>query len=140
MYYQDSCVCIDFMRGKTPKLYELFQQCDPARFAIPAIVLAELETGMSKSKHPQQMQRVLHGFLKPFAIVPFDEACASELGRLRARLEGSGTVIGAYDMLIAAMARANNATLVTNNVREFLRVPELELETWQVVSLSELTA
>ncbi|WP_375144188.1 PIN domain-containing protein, partial [Acinetobacter pittii] len=64
------------------------------------------------------------------SILPFGAAAASEYGDLRAYLQRQGTPIGPLDMLIAAHARAENMTLVTNNVREFVRVPDLEIENW----------
>ncbi|MGX9726655.1 MAG: type II toxin-antitoxin system VapB family antitoxin [Candidatus Electronema sp. VV] len=70
-------------------------------------------------------------FLAPFEILNFDDADAEEFGRLRADLKSKGTIIGAYDMLIAAQALARNLILVTNNTGEFKRITGLKLEDWK---------
>lgn len=130
MYLLDSCVCIDFMRGRLPLALELMRASDPCLFAVPAIVQAELLAGAYKSADAQRARRVVEAFLVPFAVIPFDSTCAAHYGRVRAQLERNGTAIGRNDLLIAATALAHGATLVTNNVREFERVPGLELESW----------
>ena len=66
----------------------------------------------------------------PLSILPFGPGAASEYGEIRTHLQGQGTPIGPMDLLIAAHARAEGLVLVTNNVREFERVPGLELENW----------
>jgi len=70
-------------------------------------------------------------FLSEFAIIPFDEECATAYACLRAQLEGEGRVIGPNDMLIAATAIAHQATLVTRNEREFARIAGLHIEVWE---------
>ena len=68
--------------------------------------------------------------MAPLSVLPFGAAAASEYGEIRAYLQSRGTPIGPLDMLIAAHARVEGMTLVTNNMREFERVPELDLENW----------
>ena len=135
MYILDSCVCIDFMRGKLPLGLELMRASDPRLFGVPAIVQAELLVGAHKSSDPQKTKRIVESFLAPFAILPFDSTCAGHYGRIRAQLEKQGMKIGRNDLLIAATALAHGATLVTENVREFARVPGLEVESWHEISL-----
>ncbi|MDO4182113.1 MAG: type II toxin-antitoxin system VapC family toxin [Coriobacteriia bacterium] len=135
MYLLDSCICIDFIRGRTPEFYAFLRTQPRSSFALPAIVLHELETGVRKSAHPKKEEARLQAFAAPFAVAPFDEACAYKAAEIRAMLEKRGERIGAYDVLIAATALANNAILATNNVREFKRVPGLQIETWDVISL-----
>lgn len=130
MYLLDSCICIDFMRGRLPYGYEVLRSSDPRLYAIPAIVEAELRTGAEKSKDPVKNRRVLETFLLPFKIVPFDSRCALKYAFLRSRLETAGCKIGPNDMLIAATALAYDAVLVSNNDREFKRVPGLTVESW----------
>lgn len=130
MYLLDSCICIDFMRGRLPYGYEVLKGGDPRLYAVPAIVEAELRTGAEKSKDPAKNRRVLETFLLPFKIIPFDSRCALKYAFLRSRLEAEGRKIGPNDMLIAATALAYDAVLVSNNDREFKRVPGLTIESW----------
>lgn len=92
--------------------------------------MAELQYGVNKSRHPVQNQAALDLFLAPLEIAPFDALAAQHTGRIRAELERQGTPIGAFDLLIAGHARSLGYTLVTNNGREFSRVPRLSLENW----------
>lgn len=137
MYCLDSCTCIDFLRGKAPFVYRLLRESDPQLFRIPAIVEAELRVGAQKSDDPARAHRVLDLFLLPFETIPFDSSCAFVYGRIRAELERQGLSIGRNDLLIAATALANNAVLVTSNVREFKRVSGLMLEEWAEVDLDK---
>jgi tRNA(fMet)-specific endonuclease VapC len=98
--------------------------------ASSSITLAELEYGVAKSSQPQQNSEALHAFVAPLEILPFDDRAACRYGEIRAFLEGKGKVIGAMDMLIAAHAGSLGLTLATNNLREFQRVPGLEVENW----------
>lgn len=135
MYMLDSCTCIAFMRGRLPIGYDVFRQSDPRLFKIPAIVEAELRFGALKSRNPAKSRILLETFLAPFEIVDFDARCAAAYARLRTMLESAGTPIGPNDMLIAATALAHEAVLVTNNAREFKRVPGLSLQSWEECSL-----
>ena len=85
---------------------------------------------MQHSADPARNEQALIRFLAPLSIVPFEGSAASEYGKIRAGLQSKGTPIGPLDMLIAAHARAEAMVLVTNNVREFERVPGLRLENW----------
>ena len=80
------------------------------------------------SSNPRKNEQALLRFLVPLSVLPFGTAAASEYGEIRAYLQRSGTPIGPLDMLIAAHARSEDMILVTNNVREFERVPALEVE------------
>lgn len=81
------------------------------------------------------MQVRIEVFLHDFEIAPFDEACASAYSKIHEALSARGTLIDQNCMLIAASAIANNATLVSNNTREYLRVPGLSVETWSTCEL-----
>jgi tRNA(fMet)-specific endonuclease VapC len=134
-YMLDSCVCIDFMRGRLPLGYEVLRKSDPRLFGIPAVVAAELRLGAEKSRDAERNRLLVESFLLPFEIVPFDSACSIEYARIRAELESKGTPIGPNDYLIAATARACGAVLVTNDDSEFKRVNDLTLESWYEVDL-----
>lgn len=85
---------------------------------------------MKHSSNPAKNEQALLRFLVPFSVLPFGSTAAAEYGEIRAYLQSQGTPIGPLDMLIAGYARAEKMILVTNNVREFERVPGLELENW----------
>lgn len=85
---------------------------------------------MKHSSDPAKNERALLRFLAPVSILPFWASAASEYGEIRSYLQERGTPIGPLDMLIAGHARAEEMILVTNNVREFERVPKLEIENW----------
>ncbi len=97
---------------------------------ISTITVAELQYGVHKSARPTKNKEALEQFLLPLEIVEFDRAAANIYGEIRANLEKAGTPIGAMDMLIAAAAIANDLILVSNNIKEFTRIPELKLENW----------
>jgi tRNA(fMet)-specific endonuclease VapC len=101
------------------------------RIIVPAIVLHELLFGIAKSTRRTDNRRLLDQFLAaPIDTPDFDAADASDAADIRAWLQGRGTPIGPYDVLIAAQARRRGAILVTGNVREFRRVPGLAVENW----------
>ena len=137
MYFLDSDICINLLRGKLPVTYELMSKSDPKIFGIPAIVEGELRTGAQKSNHPKKNLLLVENFLSPFQRIPFDSECAISYAKIRARLEQKGNVIGPNDLLIAATAKAHGATLVTGNVREFMRVDGLDIEYWEDLNIDE---
>jgi len=98
---------------------------------VSAVTVSELEFGAAKSRNPSRERRALSKALAPFATVPYDTVRAPRAyGEIRAYLENTGTPIGAMDLMIAAHAHALGAALVTNNRREFDRVPALTCEDW----------
>jgi tRNA(fMet)-specific endonuclease VapC len=92
--------------------------------------VAELRFGIAAGQRRTLNVAKLELFLASFEVVPFDDRAAAAYGPLRALLQAKGTPIGPLDTLIAAHALALHATLVTNNVREFARVPALVMENW----------
>ncbi|WP_442947745.1 type II toxin-antitoxin system tRNA(fMet)-specific endonuclease VapC [Nostoc sp.] len=97
---------------------------------ISSITIAELEYGVAKSQQQEKNRIALMQFLLPLEIVEFNQASATIYGSIRSDLESRGLIIGAMDMLIASHALSLGVTLVTNNVREFSRIPTLLLENW----------
>jgi tRNA(fMet)-specific endonuclease VapC len=106
------------------------KSCEIGEVAISSITLAELEYGAARSSRPEQNREALLSFAAPLEILPFDDQAALHYGEIRAGLERSGQPIGAMDLLIAAHARSIPLKLVTNNPREFARVPRLLMENW----------
>ncbi|NBJ90870.1 type II toxin-antitoxin system tRNA(fMet)-specific endonuclease VapC [Acutalibacter sp. 1XD8-36] len=129
-YMLDTNICIYVIKNKPEKVLVKFKEELSNGVCISAITLAELEYGMKHSSDSVKNARALLRFLFPLTILPFDSAAASEYGAIRAWLQELGTPIGPMDMLIAGHARAENMVLVTNNVREFKRVPGLKIENW----------
>lgn len=97
---------------------------------VSAITLAELETMTAKANDPNAKHVKVRLILAHFNLLDFAEAAALHVGRIRAHLEPRGLGIGPLDTLIAAHARSLGATIATDNVREFARVPNLKAENW----------
>lgn len=133
IYLLDTNACIAYLNGRYPDLNRKLQTLSPNDIAICSIVKAELLYGVAKSKYPAQSLAKQQTFLQPYISLTFDDKAAEVFGRERARLEGLGTTIGTYDLMIAAIALANNLILVTNNTREFSRISGLKCEDWQTL-------
>ena len=131
LYFIDTNICISCMRGslKTEHLGDKFILHEED-IRIPIIVVAELMHGAYKSKVTEKTLAETRDFLSDLEIVPFDYDAAVAYGKIKASLEREGKVIGPNDMLIAAIALSRNATLVTNNTREFSRIDGLKLDDW----------
>lgn len=129
-YMLDTNICIYVMKKKPENVLRRFREEMDGGICISSITLAELEYRMKHSSDPVKNEQALLRFLAPLSVLPFGAAAASEYGEIRAYLQSRGTPIGPLDMLIAAHARVDGMTLVTNNMREFERVPELDLENW----------
>ncbi|WP_272943812.1 type II toxin-antitoxin system tRNA(fMet)-specific endonuclease VapC [Crystallibacter crystallopoietes] len=100
------------------------------RLALSAVALSELAYGAEKSSRVAANLEILDGFIARLEVLPFDEAAAYHAGQIRADLQEAGPPIGAYDVMIAGHARSAGLTVVTNNRREFERVPGLQLADW----------
>lgn len=137
MYYLDTCICIEFLRGRLKTGYQELRNGKPGDFQLPAIVAAELWYGAEHSSNPKKECAVVSEFVDVFGIAPFDASAARQYGRLRQTLGSEGKPIGDRDTMIAATALAHHATLVTRNISEFERVPHLALESWAEVELGE---
>lgn len=130
IYMLDTNICIYTIKKNPPVVFERLRKLFPDSVGISAVTEAELRFGMSNSSKPAQNHRILDEFLGPFQIVPFDSAAATHYGDIRSHLKRKGAPIGNMDLLIAAHARSLSVTLVTNNTREFERVPDVNLENW----------
>lgn len=128
-YLLDTNTCIYIVNRQPPAVFEHFKDLRAGQVAISSITGAELHFGVAKSGSGRNLQ-ALEKFLAPLDVLPFDDMAMLEYGRLRANLERAGRPIGALDTLIAAHALALDCVLVTNNLREFKRVPKLRLENW----------
>lgn len=129
-YMLDTNICIYAMKNKPEKVLQRLKAELNSGVCISSVTLAELEYGMKHSSAPEKNEQALLRFLVPLSILPFGSEAATEYGEIRTYLQSNGTPIGPLDMLIAAHARAEDLILVTNNVREFERVPDLDIENW----------
>jgi len=133
MYFLDTCVCVEFLRGGLQLGYQMMRESDPTNFRLPSLVVAELWYGAEHSDNPAKNLGVVGEFVGAFEVAPFDSESAREYGRLRQLLSSQGCLIGDRDLMIAACTLANRAVLVTNNIKEFKRIPELAIESWHEV-------
>jgi tRNA(fMet)-specific endonuclease VapC len=129
-YMLDTDMCIYIIKKKSHKVIESLKKLDLGDVFLSVITLAELEYGVEKSEHREKNKIALIGFLSPFEVLPFSHKAAVAYGEIRATLEKKGQIIGPYDLLIAAHALSEDIILVTNNVREFARIPNLQVENW----------
>mgnify|MGYP000076639617 CR=1 FL=1 len=127
----DTNILIFALRNRTPGLRDRMR-AQVGRMAVSAISAAELAYGVERSSDPVRNRRATEELLALTTPLAFDERAAEHAGEIRATLASAGTPIGAYDVLIAGHARSAGLTLVTNNVREFARVPGLLVEDWTV--------
>jgi len=129
-YLLDTNICIYLIKQRPKEVFERFAQVSPKDVAISVITLFELQYGVEKSRYKEQSEKALAKFLLPLNIINLDRPSAVEAASIRAQLEQEGIPIGAYDLLIAGLARSRDMTLVTNNTREFERITGLKLENW----------
>ncbi len=129
MYILDTNTLIYFFKGMGNVPSKLLAT-SPKEIAIPSIVLYELEYGIAKSNSPRKRQAQLNEICSVVEVLPFNSQEARCSALIRANLEKKGAPIGPYDLLIAGTAVAYQGILVTNNTKEFNRVPDLKLENW----------
>lgn len=130
MFLIDSSTCISILRNRLPRAAERLREGPIDRLAISSISAAELYHGAAKSGDPTREIRKIQDLLTLIHSVEFGSSAAISYGFVRSVLERKGQLIGQLDMLIAAHALAEGATVVTHNTREFMRVPGLAVEDW----------
>ena len=130
-YLLDTNIVIYVIKRRPLQALEIFNQ-NAGRMAISAITLAELQHGAEKSSHPASNLVVVEDLCSRLEILPYGAKAAQHYGSIRAILEKLGQTIGVNDLHIAAHARSEGLTLVSNNLREFERVPALQFENWVV--------
>ena len=125
----DTHLCLYAIKHRPPEVIAALRAHESAGLGLSSITVAELYFGVAKSGSARNLS-ALEQFLAPLELADFDRSAAAAYGPLRAALEAAGTSIGPLDTQIAAHAPALGATLVSNNTREFARVPGLRLENW----------
>jgi tRNA(fMet)-specific endonuclease VapC len=125
-YLLDSSVIMEFLRWEPDRLVGRFNALPDDDVVISTIVLSELLFGIEHSTKPEENRLRLEGFV----VMAYDGDAAEHYSKIRQHLEQQGKTIGPMDTLIAAHARSLGVALVTNNLREFERVPDLIVEAW----------
>lgn len=131
-YLIDTNIWIIYLKNVETKIRTRFETTDSSEIAVCSVVWAELLYGAQKYGDPAQREARVETTLQPFATLPFDLESARHYARTRDALERAGKIIGGNDLMIAAIALANDLTVVTHNNEEFSRVPGLRVEDWAV--------
>ena len=129
-YLLDTNICIYIAKRRPAKVVSRLEQLQPGDVGMSVVTFLELTYGACKSQRVVENLARLEQLERVVPAQPLDAQVARDYGRIRADLEQKGALIGAYDLLIAAHALSLGLTLVTNNVREFRRVPGLKVENW----------
>ncbi|GAB4545650.1 MAG: type II toxin-antitoxin system VapC family toxin [Anaerolineales bacterium] len=129
-YMLDTNICVALIRKKSKKLTQKIVSQPSGIIGLSVVTVAELMYGTQKSVQPKENRIALEQFLLPFEVAEFGLPASREYGILRAYLEKSGNIIGSMDMLIGAHALSLDVVLVTNNTKEFKRIPHLKIEDW----------
>jgi tRNA(fMet)-specific endonuclease VapC len=128
-YLLDTNICIYIINEQPAQVLQRLIEAGRDSLAISTVTVAELAFGVAKSTRPDSRAK-LENFLSKFPILDWDQDAAWIYGNVRKALEAKGQRIGERDLLLACQALALNATMVTNNTREFERVEGLKLENW----------
>ena len=132
-YLLDTNACIKLLnRDPTVPIAQKINTLNPRQIHLCTIVTYELYYGAHKSQRRDRNLNLLNQFTAQFQVLPFDTKASRIAGEIRANLEQQGTPIGQNDLKIAAIAVANDFTLVTHNTREFERIDGLKVEDWEV--------
>ncbi len=128
-YLLDTDICIALINDRPPGVIERFRRHQIGDIGVSSITVSELAFGVAKT-NSKRNAHALEKFLLPLEIMPFTAEAAFVAGTVRAVLEKRGKPIGPMDLLIASHAKALGVTVVTNNTREFARVPGLKVQNW----------
>jgi len=128
-YLLDTDTCVDALK-RNERVIERLLAAAREDIVVSVITEAELRTGAAKSSAPGKTARLVENFLKPLTVLEYTSEDAAAYARIRAKLERAGKPIGPLDALIAAQAVGRKLTLISNNQREFGRVPGLRVENW----------
>ena len=130
MYMLDTNICIYIKNNKPLRVLEKLQSLNAIEVCMSSVTYAELFYGAMKSQHPIKNIEQIIALKNAIAILNFDESAAEKYGEIRADLEKQGLASGSNDFLIADHALSQQCVLVSNNLREFHRVKNLQTENW----------
>lgn len=128
-YLLDTNICIFTLKNRPPLVRERFKQFAD-QLCISSVTWMELVYGEEHSAKAQDNLAIAEGLAARLTVLDYDTNAASHTGQIRAELASRSIPIGPYDQMIAGHARSRGLALVTNNTREFERVPGLRLEDW----------
>lgn len=129
-YMLDTDTCSYIMRRAHDALLKKLAKVAVEDVCISVITKSELLYGVEVSPKRRQDEAALDAFLRYVEVLDFPDEASTHYAKIRADLKARGAMIGANDLLIAAHARSQNLTLITNNTREFRRVRDLSIENW----------
>lgn len=129
-YLLDTNICIYIAKHNPASVRERFAAHASAELGMSVITLGELRFGAEKSQSRERALAVIERLESLIQVLPLEETAGAHYGQIRAELSARGQIIGGNDLWIAAQARAADLTLVSNNLREFQRIPDLRLENW----------
>jgi tRNA(fMet)-specific endonuclease VapC len=129
-YLLDTNICIYLIKRRPESVLTRFNELSAGDIGISSITVYEMAYGAEKSNNTIKSLQALQHFLSPLTLLPFDDEDAHEAGNIRAYLAKIEQPIGPYDVQIAGQARRRNLILITNNMGEFSRVPDLKSENW----------
>ena len=125
----DTNIVIYTIKNRPSEVREAFKRHD-GQMCMSSVTLGEIIYGAEKSSVPEKNLQVIEGMIARLEVLSFNQQDSIHFGQLRAELEPIGKPIGSYDTMIAAHARSEGLILVTNNMKEFNRVPGLRVENW----------
>ena len=129
-YMLDTDICSYVIRERPLEVYEKFKKVKVNQLCISVVTYAELIYGVEHSSSREINRPIIDDFVRHLDIITWDREAAEHYGKIRAFLRAKGSIIGSMDMMIAAHARSQNMTLITNNDKHFKRVPMLRIENW----------
>lgn len=129
-YFIDTNIIIYALKNSYPSIIKKFENTPSYNIFITSIVKAEIDYGIAKSKSSKLTRELYNKFLSIYNVIPFTEKETKIYGDIRYQLEKEGKLIGANDMLIAAIVMSHNGILITHNVNEFSRIKGLQIEDW----------
>jgi len=129
-YMLDTNICSYILKSRPLSVKAHFEQVGTRALCISTVVLAELYYGAARHPQGPSIRKEIEDFVSRLSVISWDETAADHYGHIRAAMEKEGKPIGAMDMMIAAHARSQGVTLVSNNTRHFEKVPELLIANW----------
>lgn len=131
-YLLDTNICIYIAKQKPPGVLARLRRLRPGDVGMSVVTYLELIYGAWKSQLREENLERIRELESLIPVLPLPASAGRHYGQVRAELERAGSPVGAFDLLIAAHALDLGLALVTNNVREFGRIPQLRVENWAV--------
>jgi len=130
-YLLDTDICSYIIRKRPKSVIDKFKSIPLGDIGISVITVCEFESGIPGSSNPEKLRIAIDTFLSPFSIVEYHQSDAQAFGKVDHYLQSKGIPIGDMDTLIASQALSRGLILITNNVKHYSRVPNLNYEPWK---------